>query len=139
MSSSKKRGSHETGDLRATSFGWTYSSLADSHRLIAIYRLLGGEDHLLHFLFDLRSPKLRLPAAALLKEAAGLNHGEQLLIQAGIDLWSGQGRLNFADALETWDEENTTRFIRSVCHLAEVRTSVLHALIDDENCDGMPL
>lgn len=47
--------------------------------------------------------------------------------------------LNLADALETWDEENLTRFIRAVCHLAEIRNPVMHALIDDENCDGIPL
>ena len=139
MNSSKKRASRETNERQPSTFGWPHSSLADSHRLIAIYRLLGGDDRLLKFIFDLRSPKLRLPPDALLAEAAGLSHGERLLVQAGVDLWCGQGRLNFAEALETWDEENTTRFIRAVCHLAEVRTSVLHALIDDENCDGIPL
>ena len=139
MSSQKKPGNQETNECSPLTFGWSSSSLSDSHRLIAIYRLLGGDDQLLKFLFDLRSPKLRLPPDALLAEAAGLSHDERLLVQAGIDLWCGQGRLNFADALETWDEENTTRFIRAVCHLAEVRTPVLHALIDDENCDGIPL
>lgn len=139
MNSSKKSASRETSERPPSAFGWISSSLADSHRLIAIYRLLGGDDRLLKFIFDLRSPKLRLPPDALLTEAAGLSHGERLLVGAGIDLWSGQGRLNFAEALETWDEENTTRFIRAVCHFAEVRTSVLHGLIDDENCDGIPL
>jgi hypothetical protein len=139
MNSSKRRGSGETSERSPSTFGWSSSSLVDSHRLIAIYQLLGGDDRLLKFIFDLRSPKLRLPPEALFAEAAGLSHGERLLVQAGIDLWCGQGRLNFAEALETWDEENTTRFIRAVCHLAEVRTPVLHALIDDENCDGIPL
>jgi hypothetical protein len=138
MKSSKKHGRREMNDPPLT-FGWTCASLADSHRLIAIYRLLDGDDRLLKFIFDLRTPKLRLPPDALIAEAAGLSHGERLLVQAGIDLWCGQGRLNLAEALENWDEENTTRFIRAVCHLAEVRTSVLHALIDDENCDGIPL
>ena len=139
MNSSKKRAGHESNKRQPSTFGWTHSSLADSHRLIAIYRLLGGDDRLLKFIFDLRSPKLRLPPNALLTEAAGLSHGERLLVQAGIDLWCGQGCLSLADALETWDEENTTRFIRAICHFAEVRTPVLHALIDDENCDGIPL
>lgn len=139
MNSQKKRGSRETSEPQQVSFGWASSSLADSHRLIAVYRLLGGNDRLLKFIFDLRSPKLRLPPDTLLAEAAGLSHGEQLLVQAGIDLWCGQGRFNLADALETWDEEITTRFIRAVCHLAEVRNPVMHALIDDENCDGIPL
>lgn len=139
MKPSKKRGSSETNEKQPMTFGWQYSSLSDSHRLVAIYRLLDGDEKLLQFLFDLREPKLRLSADCLLSEAECLSHGEKLLILAGIDLWCGEGHLDLGDALSTWDDKNFTHFIQAICHLKEIRNSVMHTLIDDENCDGIPL
>ena len=82
---------------------------------------------------------MRLQPERLLFEAAALSHGERLLVQAGIDLWCSQGALNLGEALECWDTNRLVSFTRAICHIAEIRTPVMHALIDDENCDGIPL
>lgn len=120
-------------------FAWETVSLSQAHLLTCIYKLVGGDEKLLRFIFDLRKPKLRLASEDLLLEARAFSHGEQLLIQAGIDLWCGQGNLKLIEALETWDEANLTKFVQAICHFSEIRNPVMHALIDDENSDGIPL
>lgn len=137
--SSRQPKDADIGDLQGQSgkkhrtFSWFEASLSDRHRLEAIYLLMGGDDRLLHFVFDLDHPRLRLPANELLKQTQGWSRGEIFLVQAAIEFWTGSSCLRLGEAISRWDEINITRFIRALCHLCEIRNSVMHGLIDDEN------
>lgn len=114
-------------------FAWHTVNLSESHRLQAIAILLGTDTRLMKFLFDLKSPKLRLPSADLIKHARCFSQGEQLLITAAIDIWNEDGGFNFAAALNGLDNTNVSRLVRAICHLREIREEVMHGLIDDQN------
>jgi hypothetical protein len=102
-------------------FSWTMSSLADTHRLEAICRLLGAQDHLLEYLFNLDLPQLRKSTKTLREGMGGdLSHGEQISIAAALDIWCGSSYLNLGDALNHWSDEELIRFIQALCHLREI-------------------
>lgn len=130
---STKGGQHASQTKAPQSFAWSGQSLSHCRRLETISKLLNDDEEMLRFILDLRSPQLRLPVEALIKQTHGMSQGKTLLFHAAIGIWSGQGDFNIFEALKTWDDENLTRFIRAICYLREIRTPVMHALIDDEN------
>jgi len=115
------------------SLSWPGTSLSEAHLLKSIYILLGGDDRLLEFLFHRWEPKLRVGEDRLLKEAQALSSGERILIQAAVDLWSGNGGVRLGQLIDILDDGNMTNFIKSLCHLREIREPVLHGLIDIES------
>lgn len=114
-------------------FSWESVSISESHRLESIALLLNTDARLMKFLFDFSKPRLRLPVDELMQQTQGLSRGEQLLVQAAVDIWCGEGNFKFAAALNTLDDTNISRLIRSICHLREIREEVMHGLIDDQN------
>ncbi len=114
-------------------FSWDCITFQQSHLLETISLLTEADSELLRFIFNLRIPALRKPAKALLQEAAKLGSANQLVVQAAIDLWSGEGNTSFSNVLATWDSNQWVQFIRAICHLKEIREEVMHGLIDDQN------
>lgn len=114
-------------------FSWDTVSLSESHRLEAVAILLDTDTRLMRFLFDFRRPRLRCSAEELLQQVQSLSRGEQLLVAAAIDIWCGEGKFNFATALNTLDDINMSRLVRAICHLTGIREEVMHGLIDDQN------
>ena len=82
--------------------------------------LLGDNANLLQFLFDPTRPKIRKRPGLLRDDSWVLNHGEQLLVRAALDFWSGAGHLQLWEMLETWDTPTWTNFIRAVSRLKDL-------------------
>lgn len=111
---------------------WSEFTLQDVHRLKAIYLLLGADERLLEFLFDRFSARLRAEPGQLMREVGVFSYGEQLLIRAAMDVWSGSGAITLGQLLDTWDDQCWLQLIRAICHLKELRRDAIHALLDDD-------
>ena len=114
-------------------FSWSTVTSAESHRLQAIDLLLGHDERLLRFIFNLKKPELRRDPGKLMVDALSLSHSEALLVRLAMDFWNGGGCTLFDEVLSTLDPRSLIRFVRALCHLKELRYGVMHALIDDEN------
>lgn len=86
----------------------------------SISLLLGNNSHLLQFLFDPTRPKIKKRPGLLRYDSWVLSHGEQLLVRAALDIWSGAGHLQLWEMLETWDTPTWTNFIKAVCQLKDL-------------------
>lgn len=60
---------------------------------------------LLRFVFDVNTPKLRLPAEELLSAARGLSSGDRVLVSLCVDLWCEAADVKVRDLLRL-DPEN---------------------------------
>ena len=93
------------------------SPLAESHLISSILVLFRHDEHLRHFMFHHQELRLRDTPAALLKEARGFSRGERILIQIGLDFWSGKGSARLHDLIDHLDDENIIAFIRTILRL----------------------
>lgn len=98
----------------------------------SIKTLLRHDERLIYFLFHHMDSKLRLSASELLAEATGLSGGEYLLVQAALDFWNGEGHLNLAQALRSWDDDNITAFVRAVLSLRSI--DIEYLVLDEDLC-----
>ena len=81
---------------------WKNASKCDLELLEAISILLGRDRRLLRFLFHPGKALLRRPASILKKEMRALSSGEQLLLEASLDVWSHEGSgIHFDDLYRT--------------------------------------
>lgn len=96
------------------------SPLAESHLISSILVLFRHDEHLRHFMFHHQELRLRDTPAALLKEARGFSRGERILIQIGLDFWSGKGSARLHDLIDHLDDENIIAFIRTILRLREM-------------------
>lgn len=96
------------------SFKWKNASVNEILLYQCISLLLGYDKRLVEFVFDPEKPKIRKRAGILREDAFCFSHGEQLLIRAALDFWSGSGQLALWEMLETWDSGTWGRFIRAV-------------------------
>ena len=71
-------------------------------------------------MFHHQELRLRDSPAALLKESRGYSRGERILIQIGLDFWSGSGGSRVHDIIEHLDDENIFAFIRAILLLRGV-------------------
>ena len=115
------------------SLSWSCVTLAETHRLEAIYILFGGDDSLLDFFFHHTEPRLRLPSVDLLKAATKLDAEEYFLVRAGAEIWNGEISSTIGGLVKRLDDDRLTNFIKAIVHLREIREPVLHGLIDIEN------
>jgi hypothetical protein len=83
----------------------------------SILRLTDGRKELLEFIFDPVKPRLRKRPGLLRDDCWHLSHGEILLVQGALDMWSGAGHLAFWECLETWDNSTWINFILAICKL----------------------
>ena len=98
-------------------FTWPNAKNEERRLLNAIRILLGNDPRLLAFLLDPNSPRLRRRAGILQEDAWNLSDGEQLMVRAALDLWSGSGHLQLWEMIETWDPTSWIHFIRAVREL----------------------
>jgi hypothetical protein len=110
------------------SFNWKNASANEILLYQCISLLLGYDKRLIEFVFDSERPKIRKRAGILREDSFFFSHGEQLLIRAALDFWSGSGQLALWEMLETWDGETWIRFIQAVkeyrrLELEEVRVA----------------
>jgi hypothetical protein len=96
------------------SFNWKNASANEILLYQCISLLLGYDKRLIEFVFDRDRPKIRKRAGILREDAFCFSHGEQLLIRAALDFWSGSGQLALWEMLETWDDTTWSRFRRAV-------------------------
>jgi hypothetical protein len=103
--------------------------------LNAITTVFGGDEHWHQFLFSHKKPELRLTPEELLAESLGFSHGERILIQVALDLWSEQGKARLTDLLEVLDEDAFLRVIAALLQFRELTLEDLHPHFDspDEN------
>ncbi len=98
---------------------FTWQKTTDSEKqLLGVIRILVGDDpRLLQFLFDPIQPRLRRRAGILKEDSWNFSHGEQGIIRAALDIWSGSGHLLLWEMLETWDHVNWIRFLNALIAL----------------------
>jgi hypothetical protein len=99
---------------------WKNASVTECKLFESISILFAGNEVLLKYVFDPNAPKLKRRPGILREDAWGFSHGEELLIHAALDLWSGSGHLAFWDCLETWDDQSWTCFIKAICDLKKI-------------------
>ncbi len=95
-------------------FTWPNAKTEERKLLDAIVILLGNDPRLLAFLLDPESPRLRKRAGILKEDSWKFSHGDQLLIHAALDLWSGSGHLQLWEMIEAWEGANWENFIRAI-------------------------
>lgn len=95
-------------------FSWPNVKNEERNLLHAITILCGNDKRLLGFLLDPNSPRLRKRAGILREDAWEFSDGEQLLVRAALDLWSGSGHLQLWEMVETWDSTNWVNFVRAI-------------------------
>ena len=111
------------------------SCLFPSLRSSAIERIFAGDEHWNQFLFSHKNPELRLPPEDLLAESVCFSHGERILIQVALDLWSEQGKTRLTDLIEVLDEEAFLRVIAALLHFRELAMDDLRphlGLLDED-------
>lgn len=99
---------------------WKDSSNDEKRLFDAISVLLGSNPNLLQFLFDPIRSKIRKRPGLLRDDSWPFSHGEQLLIRASLDIWSGGGHLQFWEMLETWDSLTWINFFRAIAKLKDL-------------------
>jgi len=98
-------------------FHWR-NATSDELRLLKIISILvDQDDRLLSLLFEPTAPKLRKRAGILKEDTWKLSDGEALLVRAALDIWSGSGHVQLWELIETWDEDNWSRFIKAIQEL----------------------
>ena len=81
---------------------WKNASEEDLKLLEGISILFGRNKRLLGFFFHPSKALLRRPASVLKREMGALSSGEQLLLMAGLDVWSHEGSgIHFDDLYRT--------------------------------------
>ncbi len=96
------------------SYQWKNASANEILLYQCVSHLLGYDKRLIEFVFDPKKPKIRKRAGILREDAFFFSHGEQLLIRAALDFWSGSGQLALWEMLETWDSAIWSRFMQTV-------------------------
>jgi len=96
------------------SYSWQNASASEVVIYQCVSLLCDYDKRLIDFIFDPKRPRIRKRAGILIEDAWGFSHGEQLLIRAALDLWSGNGHLALWEMLETWDDATWARFIRVI-------------------------
>jgi hypothetical protein len=96
------------------------SSLALDNRISSIQILFRHDERLCHFLFHHQELRLRATAAEILEEARLLAREERILVQLGLDFWSGSGAARLAAVVEHLDDERMMAFLRAVLRLREM-------------------
>jgi hypothetical protein len=93
---------------------WKDASVNEILLYQCISLLLGYDKRLIGFVFDPKRPKIRKRAGILREDAHCFGDGEQLLIRAALDFWSGSGQLALWEMLETWDDTTWARFTQAL-------------------------
>jgi hypothetical protein len=96
------------------SYQWKNASVNEILLYQCVSLLLGYDKRLIGFVFDPVKPRIRKRAGILREDAYVFSDGEQLLIRAALDFWSGSGQLALWEMLETWDSATWRRFMQSV-------------------------
>lgn len=96
------------------SLSWVNASANESVIRQCISLLLDYDQRLIDFIFERERPRLRKRAGILIEDSWAFSHGEQLLIRAALDLWSGSGHLQLWEMLETWDDSTWAHFVGAV-------------------------
>lgn len=93
---------------------WQSATKQEQKLLEGISILTAHREDLLRFLLDPLKPRLRQRPGILRDESWCFSHGEVLVIQAALDLWSGGGHLQIWECIEIWDNENWLRFLAAI-------------------------
>lgn len=96
---------------------WTKATNSDLRLFQIFASLVGQESSLLTFVFDPKTPKLRLPADELIQAAQGMCSHDYLLVKLTVELWCEQGKLQVHELLSL--EEPL--FSRTLVALASLR------------------
>jgi hypothetical protein len=100
---------------------WELANRGDKSLREVIFRLLDSDEHLVDFLFDQGTPRLRKRAGILKEDAWCFSDGEQILIRAALEFWSGSGHVYLWELLEGLDNENLKRVLKAIAEVREIR------------------
>ena len=96
---------------------WNNACESDKFNREALLILFEGYENLFNLLLDPDYPKLNYPASRINRYCRGLSSGEKLLINIGLDIWSGEGKIHFNDLYQILSDENFKRIIRVLLYL----------------------
>ncbi|MBF0301004.1 MAG: hypothetical protein HQK51_20010 [Oligoflexia bacterium] len=91
---------------------WKNADASDLRLLQAITILFANHPRLSEYIFDLNKSKLRDSPSKLKEDAREFSTGEYLLIRVALDIWSGDGGLNFNEIYEQLDHKNIANLIK---------------------------
>lgn len=96
------------------------SSLALDNRISSIQMLFRHDERLCQFLFHHQERRLRATSAEILEEARCLAREDRILVQVGLDFWSGSGAARIPAVVEHLDDEHVMAFLRAILRLREM-------------------
>jgi hypothetical protein len=70
---------------------WKDATRAEQIQFLAIEELFSTSPHLMDYLFDANSPKLKYPADDILQFCGSFSSGDRLLIKIALDIWCDSG------------------------------------------------
>ena len=95
-------------------------SLALANRISSIQILFRHDERLCRLLFHHQERRLRATAAEILQEARLLAREDRILVQVGLDFWSGSGAARIPAVVEHLDDKSLMAFLRAVLRLREM-------------------
>lgn len=96
---------------------WKNADPSDLKLLESISILLSKHPKLLDYIFCSTDPRLRASASEIKTDANSLSAGKNLLVRLALDIWSGEGEINFNEIYQTLDNENFTNLLKSMVFL----------------------
>jgi len=96
------------------------SSLTLDNRISSIQILFRHDERLCLFLFHHQERRLRATSTEILEEARGLTREDRILVQVGLDFWSGSGAARIPAVVGHLDDQRVMAFLRAVLRLREM-------------------
>jgi len=85
---------------------WENASPTDEFLLSAIKKLFKTKQHFVNFMFHPSEAKLAFASEEIIEMAMGLGSGYDLLVRISLDIWSGEGGINFNEIYQKLDTQN---------------------------------
>ena len=85
---------------------WKNASMSDEFLLSAIKKLFKTKQHFVNFMFHPSQAKLAFASEEIIEMAMGLGSGYDLLVRIALDIWSGEGGINFNEIYQKLDTQS---------------------------------
>ena len=109
---------------------WKNATATERRLLRGIQTLAAENEPLPTLILDPKSARLRERPGIIRDDCWHLSHGEMLVVQAALDIWSGNGHLPLWECLETWDRKNWIQFLAAMCIVNEVDIHAVGELLE---------
>jgi len=85
---------------------WKNASKSDEFLLSEIKKLFKTKQHFVSFMFHPSQAKLAFASEEIIEMAMCLGSGNDLLVRIALDIWSGEGGINFNELYQKLDTRN---------------------------------